>query len=87
MRREGRKPHGSYSFRKMESSITMTLPVPLEGGVYIWKQSYTLSSEGHDSMQVDSGPEAGQGHPEDKVGLARPQAPCQRVLTSPPQAT
>ena len=65
----------------------MTLPVPLEGGGYIWKQSYTLSSEGHDSVQVDSGLEAGQGHPEDKVGLARPQAPCQRVLTSPPQAT
>ena len=71
----------------MERSVTMTLPVPLEGGGYIWKQSYTLSSEGHDSMQVGGRPEAGQGHPEDKVGLARPQAPCQRVLTSPPKAT
>lgn len=48
-----------------------------------WKHSYTLSSEGHDSMQVGSGPEAGQGRPEDKVGLARPQDPCQRALKSP----
>ena len=87
LRSEGRKPGGVCDVRKMDSSVTMTLPVPWGARGYIWKHSYTLSSEGHDSTQVGGGPGAGQGHPEDKVSLARPWGPCQRALKGPCQAT
>lgn len=43
---------------------------------YIWKHSYTLSSEGHDSMLMGSRPEARQGHPEDTLPWQGPRAPA-----------
>lgn len=61
LRSEGRKLCGACGVKKMECSLTMTLPVTRgEGGRnYIWKNSYMLSSEGHDSMLMGGRPEAG----------------------------
>lgn len=59
LRSEGRKLCGACGVKKMECSLTMTLSPEWGDRNYIWKNSYMLSSEGHDSMLMGGRPEAG----------------------------